>query len=90
MPSRPSVETSVALTPTTSGLNIRAATTQYRSPTADEIAELRTSAIPSRLCGLRQPAASPFSRVTAEGAAWASGRITRSSCRASPVTPSAG
>ena len=65
MPSRPSVDTTVVLTPTVAGSNIRAATTQYSMPTAEEIAELRTSAIPSRFCGSRQPLASAFSRAAA-------------------------
>jgi hypothetical protein len=90
MPRRPSVETIVALTPTISGVNTRAATTQYRSPTAEESAELRTSAMPSRFCGSRQPVACDFTLARAEGAARASEGITRSSCRAPRVTPSAG
>jgi hypothetical protein len=53
----------VVLIPTVVGSNIRAATTQYSIPTAEETAELRTSAIPSRFCGSRQPLASARSRA---------------------------
>ena len=91
MPSRPSVDTTVVLTPTVAGSNIRAATTQYSIPTAEEIAELRTSAIPSRLCGSRQPLARAFSRATGDavGARCAAG-ITGSSCNGAFLRPSAG
>jgi len=88
MPSSPSVDTTVVLTPTVAGSNIRAATTQYSIPTAEEIAELRTSAIPSRLCGSRQPPARTFSRATGDGGALAG--ITGSSCNAAFLRPSAG
>ena len=90
MPSRPSVDTTVVLTPTVAGSNIRAATTQYSIPTAEEIAELRTSAIPSRLCGSRQPLARAFSRAAA--GRWVRGPpgITGSSCNGAFLRPSAG
>src|SRR5690348_6151087 len=81
MPSRPSVDTTVVLIPTVAGSNARAATTQYSIPTADEIAELSTSAMPSRFRGSRQPVARARSRATGEGAAG----ITGSSCNGDPT-----
>ena len=91
MPSRPSVETTVVLIPTVVGSNIRAATTQYSIPTAEETAELRTSAIPSRFCGSRQPLASARSRVTGDAdASPVPAGITGSSCNGAFLSPSAG
>ena len=95
MPSRLSVDTIVVLIPTVAGSNIRAATTQYSKPTAEEIPELRTSAIPSRFCGSRQPVASALSRATADGPpdagdAAGSAGITGSSCNAASPTRLAG
>ena len=98
MPSRPSVDTTVALIPTVVGSNIRAATTQYSKPTAEETAELSTSAMPSRLCGSRQPVASDLSRAPVGGppdgggaaASRASAGITGPSCNAVALTQQAG
>ena len=46
------VDSATEFTPTVDGANSRAATTQYRSPTAEVSAELSTSARPSRATGL--------------------------------------
>ena len=50
-PSSAIVESATEFTPTVAGANSRAATTQYRSPTAEVSAELSTSARPSRAPG---------------------------------------